>query len=413
MLVRRDNNIITIKSLENPSTVDEFIYVIRDGCYNRGYNSITLQFEKCKARFPNVVAPIAGIIDTLMEQGYEFKVKGLYPRNIAQNILNPLEITEANLSNYPVFNYVWKFSSEHLYKLQRKIITELSKEEHFGKDVIETLDYVLGEVMDNVLIHSNREFGYFMGQVHRSRHYIAFTIFDSGQGIYNSFKGSSHRPNSELDAITLALREGVTSGAGKGNGLFGLHSVVKLAKGIMNVTSGQASYLYLNGDESYLQNKQYLSPEQKSTIIDFQLDYTLEHNLGDALVFNGVKVNLVNLRLEEMSDDNDVYIYKIDEESEGTGTRPAARKVFNDIMNILETKPQKIVIDFERTNIISSSYADELIARLFVTLGLFQFMHLIALKNLDYSKQVIIQRAIYQRVQDISFMKNIGDDSEK
>ena len=114
-----------------------------------------------------------------MEQGYEFKVKGLYPRNIAQNILNPLEITEANLSNYPVFNYVWKFSSEHLYKLQRKIITELSKEEHFGKDVIETLDYVLGEVMDNVLIHSNNEFGYFMGQVHRSRHYIAFTIFNS------------------------------------------------------------------------------------------------------------------------------------------------------------------------------------------------------------------------------------------
>lgn len=119
-------------------------------------------------------------------------------------------------------------------------------------------------------------------------------------------------------------------------------------------------------------------------------------------------MDLVNLRLEEMSDDNDVYIYKIDEESEGTGTRPAARKVFNDIMNILETKPQKIVIDFERTNIISSSYADELIARLFVTLGLFQFMHLIALKNLDYSKQVIIQRAIYQRVQDISFTKILG-----
>ena len=57
MLVRRDNDIVTIKSLENPSTVDEFIYVIRDGCYNRGYNSIILQFKNCKARFPNVVDP--------------------------------------------------------------------------------------------------------------------------------------------------------------------------------------------------------------------------------------------------------------------------------------------------------------------------------------------------------------------
>ena len=122
-------------------------------------------------------------------------------------------------------------------------------------------------------------------------------------------------------------------------------------------------------------------------------------------------MELVNLRLEEMSNDYDVYTYKIDEESEGTGTRPAARKVFNDIMNILEKKPQKIIIDFFGTNVISSSYADELIARLFVTLGLFQFMELITLKNLDYSKQIIIQKAIYQRVQDVNFTKNIGEDA--
>ena len=56
-------------------------------------------------------------------------------------------------------------------------------------------------------------------------------------------------------------------------------------------------------------------------------------------------------------------------------------------------------------------YADELIARLFVTLGLFQFMELITLKNLDYSKQIIIQKAIYQRVQDVNFTKNIGEDA--
>lgn len=80
-------------------------------------------------------------------------------------------------------------------------------------------------------------------------------------------------------------------------------------------------------------------------------------------------------------------------------------------MNILEKKPQKIIIDFFGTNVISSSYADELIARLFVTLGLFQFMELISLKNLDYSKQVIIQKAIYQRVQDVNFTKNIGEEA--
>lgn len=410
MFVARNEDVITVYNLENPNVVNDFIAAIRNCYYVRKYESITIDFKKCKSGFPNVVTPIVGIIDTLKEQGCDFKINVDFPSFIKQNFFSPFDITDDNLSNHSVFNCVWKFNSNLLYKLQKKIITELSKEVHFGKDVIETLDYVLGEVMDNVLVHSKKEHGYFMGQIHKKKHYIAFTIFDTGQGIYKSFKGSTHTPKSELDAITLALREGVTNGAGKGNGLFGLHSVVKLANGILNVTSGQASYQYINGNENCFENRQYLSSDQRSTTIDFQIDYTVGHNFNDVLVFNGVKVNLVNLRLEDMSDDYDIYTYNIDQESEGTGTRIAAHRVFNDIMNILETKPRKIIIDFKGTNVISASYADELIAQLFVKLGIFQFMKLIDLRNLDESKQIMIQRAIYQRVQDITYTEKIGKD---
>jgi hypothetical protein len=77
--------------------------------------------------------------------------------------------------------------------------------------------------MDNVLQHSNQPFGYVMGQIHQTSKHIAFCIFDPGIGIFNTLKGSVHAPRSHLDAITLAIKEGVTrdKAVGQGNGMWG------------------------------------------------------------------------------------------------------------------------------------------------------------------------------------------------
>lgn len=83
-----------------------------------------------------------------------------------------------------------------------------------------------------------------MGQIHSTSQNIAFTIFDAGQGIYNSLKSSIHKPQTAVDAITLAIQEEVTRyiKIGQRNGLFGLHSIVKQGQGKLVITSGGGPY---------------------------------------------------------------------------------------------------------------------------------------------------------------------------
>ena len=44
--------------------------------------------------------------------------------------------------------------------------------------------------MDNVLQHSDSGVGYIMGVLHKTTNYIMFSLFDNGQGIFNSLRDS-------------------------------------------------------------------------------------------------------------------------------------------------------------------------------------------------------------------------------
>lgn len=238
-----------------------------------------------------------------------------------------------------------------------------------------------------------------MGQIHNTSKYIAFTVFDTGQGIYNSLKTSEHAPKNTVDAITMAIKEEVTRDKkiGQGNGLYGLHSIVKQGKGRLCITSGSGSYMYENEQIHTYDNIQYLSSESPCTIVDFQLDYSEDLSLDKALVFRGKEYKPINIRLENLEDDFGNVIYKIKDNAEGTGTRESAKRVKNEIFNILQTEPKTIVLDFSGVAVISSSFADELIAKLLMELGLYQFNRVIRLKNLDSSLQNILQRSVIQR----------------
>lgn len=150
-----------------------------------------------------------------------------------------------------------------------------------------------------------------MGQLHTTRKYLAFTIFDSGQGIYKSLRSSSdHAPRNELDAITLAIKEEVTrdKSIGQGNGLFGLHSIIKQGKGRLVITSGRGSYMYESG-----QTKTFNSIpcfwKAPGTIIDFQLDYSKDLSLDKALVFRGKQYDIVNVKVENLEDESGCIIF--------------------------------------------------------------------------------------------------------
>lgn len=99
-----------------------------------------------------------------------------------------------------------------------------------------------------------------------------------------------------------------------------------------------------------------------------------------------------------MEDDYGKIVYRIKDRAEGTGTREAAIRVKNDIFNMLIERKQMIAVDFTGVEVMSSSFADELIAKMILEMGLFQFNLMIRLRGIDDSQQIILQKSVIQRL---------------
>lgn len=363
----------------------------------KGFNNFELDFSEIDNQiFPNAVVPIAAIIKYYTSTGVEFR--GTLPPALEKmNFLTPITYNDGN----DVLNKLWTFkSSEDVAILVDAYIRHISKLDTFPKGFLNATEWALNEVMDNVIQHSNADEGFVMGQLHPKTSHIAFTVFDLGQGIFNSFKGSKYHPRNAVDAITLALQEEITRDKriGQGNGLFGLSSLIKQGDSRLKITSGKGYYSYQYGNSSTYHNAPIISDIHSMTSIDFMLDYSKDVSIGEALVFNGKKYLPTSLRIENMEDVNGNIYFRISDKSNGTGTREAALLLKNQIINILNDEPKIIILDFSGISVISSSYSDELIAKLFCNLGLFQFNNLIKIKGLSPEQQLILQKSVIQRI---------------
>lgn len=396
--ITRENNTILVRRINHAKDVSDFIRVVNDAIYNRKYKSLIIDFDSVGGFYPNAVVPVAGIIQFLQnELGIDIEYEN--EKNVERiNLITPQRYCGEN--RY-ILNRVWLFStSEEVARIVDAFIAELQKSAQFYKGVLNAIEWSLNEVMDNVIQHSKTGFGYVMGQLHSTSKNIAFTVFDSGQGIYNSMKDTIHHPRTTIDAIALAIQEEVTrdKSIGQGNGLFGLHSIVKQGKGKLVVTSGKGSYIYNNDRVKTFDSLPSISYKTPGTIVDFQLNYANDMSLDKALVFRGKQYELINIHMEELEDDYGRIIYNVLERSEGTGTRESAIRVKNEILNILSENQKPITLDFTGIAVISSSFADELLAKLLLSLGLFSFNNLIKIKGLDQSQQNILQRSVLQRI---------------
>lgn len=399
--VERENDVIYVTQLKHSLNVSDFIRVLNDGI-KKGYTDFEINFSGVNAVFPNAVVPIAGIMEHHKTNGVTFEFTYV-PLSLTQcKMLAPVSIQKDNaLLGKNSLNKVWKFrDSNDISKIVQSFMDELHKSERFSKGTLPSIEWAIYEVMDNVIQHAGTDLGYVMGQLHSRSKHIAFTIFDLGQGIYNSLKNSVHAPRNTIDALTLCIQEEVTRDKkiGQGNGLFGLHSIVKQGKGSLSITSGDGCYMYNNGYVKTYKYIPFVSKKNVDTTIDFQLDYSKELSLDKALIFRGKEYALINLRVENLENESGYLEYKIKEHAEGTGTRQSAIRVKNEIVNLLEESKTRIIIDFTGIEVISSSFADELIAKLLLELGIFQFNNLIQLKGMDISLQNILQRSVIQRL---------------
>ena len=397
--IERENNKIKIRRMDHPSCVSDFLRAIYNGI-QRGYSDFIITFE-VNAVFPNACVPMAGIIDYYSRKGINISYhinNGDYLKKCSFE--NPLELhTDEIKALASPFDRLFKYSeSSQVSTLTQTFIDTLGRIAQCNKGVIDGIVWCVNEVMDNVLVHSETEYGYVMSQFHPNTNHIAFCIFDSGIGIYNSLRNSKHHPHSPLDAISLSMQEGIGDGKGQGNGLYGLQRIVEFNGGRLTITTGSASLMLLkSGERKTFENLPFLDSQSNGTTVDFQLDISKEIDIQT--VFQSIGgFDCFDRRIDNMLLDNDYLQYDVFENCEGTATREAGLHVRNDVFNILQRSSSPIILDFSRVSSVSSSFIDEFVSKLVIQLGIFGFNQFIKIQGMSNTIKYLFERSTYMRI---------------
>lgn len=184
IFVERDLDVINIFRLNRSKVVSDFISVIKDG-KKKGFDNFLINLSQLDGIFPNATVPIAGLLDRYKKEGLEFEYEKM-PSNLSKTqMTNPQHYSKGTPN---ILNRVWKFTDHgEVGLIVDAYDAELRREDRFNEGTIKPITWSLNEVMDNVLIHSESDCGYVMGQIHKQSKNIAFTVYDGGQGIYNKF----------------------------------------------------------------------------------------------------------------------------------------------------------------------------------------------------------------------------------
>ncbi len=410
-LITQEGQELIFDNLTNPRIVSEFINILNE-IINSPNKDLILNFKNVKATFPNVSVPIAGIIENMSLKGINFEFYYLTEYLKKLSVKTPLRVQEnKELAQKASLDKIWRFdSADDIYLLINSFVDELSHIIVCEKGVLEGFEWSINEVLDNVLQHSSRSFGYVMGQVHPKTKHFAFCVYDTGQGIYNSLLSSLvHKPKTPAEALKLAVKEGVTRDKkiGQGNGLWGLHQIVSENTGILNITSNSACYNLTNNEFKTFDRVPQL-PYDNGCIVDFQIDYGKEISISKAL--GGYEP--VNLKLESLEDNSGSINIDLHSKESGVGTRTSGEKIRNELINIYKQSSKNISLDFANINIVSSSFADELIGKLVTEFGFYGFNNIFKLKNMNSIVQSIVQRSVAQRMME-SYNGNVEEKSNE
>jgi hypothetical protein len=138
----------------------------------------------------------------------------------------------------------------------------------------------------------------------------------------------------------------------------------------------------------------------EGTLVVAEIDFSIPDLLQEALKFNG-RVHEPFDYVESRYEDSQAHrvTFKIADEANSFGSRVAGTPLRNRLTNLAQMCPgEEVNVDFSDVALVSSSFADELIGKLFAEFGPLEFMTRFKLINISPTVQQLIDRAISQRM---------------
>lgn len=396
----RKGKLFFITSLEKHRDLSALLAEIEFVFKNPQTREVVLYFKERFRPFPNILVPLACAIDHLRRIGRNVRVNKTFDELEETCYLNPRVAKPVELPGMSPAGLVWKYeTSEDAYNLLAVTINYLSFRLEWERGTLHALEWSLYEVLDNVFQHAGVHAGFFMFQVQQQQRRLSYCVADQGCGIYHSLRTSIHKPASPLDAITLAVRKGVTrdTNSNMGNGLWGTTEIIARSKGQITISSGGAA-LYFNrasGQAESVPKVLVLDRNSPGTFIDAQIDASVEVQMSEMF---DIRASPVNLRVENMEDEDGAVRILLKNMKVGAGTREAGNLLRVYTANLLNETSTPVIIDFAEVGIVSSSFADEYIAKLYLQLGTELFHRRIRLYGMNETNNIIVRSVLGQRV---------------
>ncbi|WP_433399801.1 STAS-like domain-containing protein [Streptomyces sp. CA-146814] len=397
-MTEEPNSTYTLHKLAGRYDVSDFLSAIKKS-HDSGASSFVIDASDTRAIYPAGAAPTAAIIDHFRSEGMDVKFTNIPAGSFIERvrIRNPFVASKQNL-NEPGsrLNTVWAYTEDSVFDLTNCVMEELAERIEFGNGVYAALNWCLFEVLDNVFQHSSNEVGFFMAQILKASNRLLLCVADAGIGVHRSFYvGGKYRPPTAFDAITLAVRQGVSStGDKRGNGLYGLKGVIEANGGKLEIRSGRG-YLQIspNGADGGETRGLVVNSNAHCTVVDFELKVGAPVNLGEVL-----GVPMQDLRLESIENEYGEHTIHLIDHAQGTGTRAAAERLRNFLMSYINDGAQYLILDFTGVPMVSSSFADETIGKLAERFGPVGFAQKFRLINMNPDVHMLLDRAIALRI---------------
>lgn len=384
----------------------------------RGYPDLVLDFRRTTRAYADSVLPIISLLDHRRQRGNSFRV--LLPEDavLRQLFLNTnwAHLMDPDQDGSHLERGQHLAARRYLNHAEQQSVVDSAldvvlKCMELRRDVITALEWSLNEVTDNVLNHAQSAMGGLVQvDTFRERQRLKFVVADSGRGIPAAMREAFPRLRDD-EALSEAVKPGVTSipDSGQGNGLAGSLRIATYAHGSFKITSGRAR-LIVHEDP---RTKKYRTrrgapphrPEHRfpGTTVMMELSTATPFEVEEALALDGTRrspiADVVDLRYSDPAGD---LVIRVCEEGLGFGTRHAGIELRRKAQNLLNAEPTKrLVLDWNGVPLISSSYADEAVGKLFVELGPTAFTGRVLHAGAEPLVSSLLDRAIMQRVAQV------------
>ena len=162
------------------------------------------------------------------------------------------------------------------------------------------------------------------------------------------------------------------------------------------MTSGWGRWGYRDGQVRLSTDRWRELPDKEnhlSTLVDWQLDCSRKVRIDEAL--GGSPINDF---LETIEDDEGLYRVSVSEIEESLGSRKLGAEIRTRLENYLRAGAQFVVLDFKGVGVVSSSFADEVLAKLASGMGELEYRRRVFVDNASVTNRALIERAISLRL---------------